>query len=164
MSSSASEPPEDPLKGAELHFEEHERELLEKLMARAQRDIPEGATVAEAMAEMRRAITEDEDARELLFRVATIQSQNDGYISSYFASTHARAAALGVKYRPRANGRFSLEELELMKRIGKELEKRLPPGLSEEEREARAIDLLTNDEELVALAARLEQLSGPSWD
>lgn len=129
-------------------------------MARVQRDIPPGATVAEAMAEMRRAVSEDEDAQELLFRVTTIQGQNSGYISSYFESLPDKLEGLEPKYRATAKGRaISKEELELMQRIGDELEKRLPPDLSEEEREAQAIDLLMNDEELAPLAARLERLT-----
>jgi hypothetical protein len=56
---------------------------------------------------------------------------------------------------------MSEEALNLMMRLGDEIEKRLPPGLSEAEREARVVELLQEDEELAELASRLERLLPP---
>jgi hypothetical protein len=151
---------DDRLEGAGQAFEQHERELFEELLARAQRDIPEGATVAEAMAEMRRAIAEDDDARELLLRVSIIQSQNRGYIRSYFEQLNAKLADPGTRLTAAMGGRnLSREELDLMQRLGEELDRRLPPDLSEAERETRVVELLKEDEELAHMASRLERLA-----
>lgn len=151
MTSEPDRSPEDPLKGAGEAFEEHEKDLVDKLMARIQRDIPPGATVGEAIAEMQRAMAEDDDAKELLFRIVAVQNQNSGYISTQFEEASTRH----VQY----TSAMSREELELMQRLGEEIEARLPPGLSEAEREARVIRLLTEDEELAEMASRLERLT-----
>lgn len=148
-------------------FEEHEQKLFEELLARVQRDIPEGATVGEAMAEMRRAIAQDEDARDLLLRVSIIQEQNRGYIRSYFEQLAAKLADPGNKYAAAMSGRrLSQEEMDLMHRLGDELDQRLPSDLSEAEREARVVELLQEDQELAGLASRLERLAargGARW-
>jgi len=162
--------PEDLLGNAGRAFEEHERELLEELMARVQRDISEGATVSEAVAEMRRAATEDDDARELLLRLAVMQNQNHGYIRSHFEHLSARLADPRSRVGPEIRGRpLSQEELELTQKLGEEIDRRLPPDLSEEERDARVVKLLEEDEELAKMAARLERLAAgggvtPPWD
>jgi hypothetical protein len=151
---------EDPLEAASRDFEEHERKLFDELMARAQRGIPENATVAEAVAEIRRAVFEDEEAHELLLRVAILESQSSGYIRSYFEELNAKVDEMDPKYRLSFPGaQFSREELKLMERITDEIDKRLPPGLSDEERDARIPDLLAEDEELAALAERLERVA-----
>lgn len=151
-------------------FEEHERELFEELMTRIQRDIPEGATVEEAVAEMRRAILEDDDARELLLRSAVMQNQNHGYIRSHFEQLSAKLADPRSRVSPAMWGRpLSREERDLMQRLGDEIDRRLSPDLSEEERDARIVELLKEDEELAKMAARLERLAAgggatPPWD
>jgi hypothetical protein len=160
VSSRPEKDSDDPLEGAGEAFEEHERKLFDELMARMQRDIPKGATVSEAMAEMRRAITEDEDARELCLRVAIIQNQNRGYIRSYFEQLAAKLADPGTKYTAAmGDRRLSREELDLIQRLGEELDRRLPPDLSEAERETRVVELLEEDEELASMASRLERLA-----
>ncbi len=155
MSSAPEQDSGDPLEEAGRAFEEHERELFNELIARAQRDIPEGATVSEAIAEMKRAIAEDDDARELLFRVTAIQMQNRGYIQTHFEEMTAKEVEPEPRY---SAGHLSQEALDLMQRIGEEVERRLPPDLAEAEREARVAELLREDEELAALASRLERL------
>jgi hypothetical protein len=160
LSSGPEKDPDDALEGAGRAFEEHERGLLEELLGRVQRDISGGATVGEAMAEMRRAMVEDEDVRELLLRVVTIQNQNRGYIRTYFEQLNAKVADPGTKYTAAMGGRrLSEEELDLMQRLGAELDRRLPPDLSEAEREARVVEILKEDEELARLASRLERLA-----
>lgn len=112
------------------------------------------------MAEMRRAISEDKDARELLQRVAIIQNQNRGYIRSYFEQLNAQMADPGTRLNPAMSGRrLSREELDLMQRLGEELDRRLPPHLSESDRQARVLELLDEDEELARMASRLERLA-----
>jgi hypothetical protein len=151
----------DPLKGAFESFEEHEKDLFEEVMSRIQRDIPDGATVGEAIAEMRRAMLKDDDARDLLLRVAVLQSQNRGYIRNHFEELSAKQAAdIGTKYTGAIRGRpLSGEEQDLMERLGEEIERRLPRDLSEAEREARVVELLEEDEELARMASRLERLA-----
>lgn len=160
MTSKPDEDPNETLKGAAQDFEDHERQLFDELMARMQRNIPEGATVAEAIAEMRRAVTEDDEARELVLRVAIIQSQSHGYIRTYFEQLAAQLADPRSRVTAALSGRpLSREELDLMQRLGSELDRRLPPDLPEAEREARIIELLKEDEELASLASRLERLA-----
>lgn len=161
MAAGSNQEPEDVLKGASEAFEEHEKDLLDEVMARVQRDIPEGATVGEAVSEMRRAAFEDDDAMELLLRMAVLQHQNRGYIRNHFEELAARQAAdIGTKYTAAIRGRpLSEEELDLMERLGEELERRLPPDLSEEERAARVPELLKEDENLARMASRLERLA-----
>lgn len=151
----------DPLRAAAEAFEEHERDLLDEVMARIQRDIPGDATVGEAIEEMQRAMLEDEDAQELLFRTALLQNRGSGYIRTRFEGlAAAQSEDLHIQYttaRP-----MSEEALNLMTRLGDEVEKRLPSGLSEAEREARVVELLREDEELAELASRLERLLPPA--
>ena len=51
------------------------------------------------------------------------------------------------------------EEIKLMDRLAQEIDSRLPPDLSEEERDARALELIEADPRLGALAERLHGLS-----
>ena len=170
MSTEPSREPDDPLKGALEEFRDHERELLDKALARVQRDIPGDATVAEAVREMQRAMFEDEDARELLFRITVLQMLGGGHISSFFEQYERREEDLEVKYTS-ALPRLSQETLDFMRRLGEEVEERLPDGLTEEEREARVAELLSDDAELAEKAARLDRLMrgeepppSPEWE
>lgn len=160
MRSVPEESSNDALEGAARDFADHERELFEEVMSRMQRDIPEGATVADAVAEMRRAMTEDEDVREMVLRVAIIQNQSHGYIRSYFEQLAAKTADPQSRVTAAISGRqLSQEELDLMQRLGRELDRRIPPDLSEAERETRVVELLKEDPELASLASRLERLA-----
>jgi hypothetical protein len=159
MTAESSREPEDPLKGISEDFQDYERDLLGEAIARIQRDIPEKATVGEAVEEMRRAMFEDDDAAELLFRIAVLQTQSSGYIRSHLEELADRQAPdLHVQYTS-AIPPMSEEALNLMMRLGEEIDKRLPSGLSEAEREARVVELLSEDEELAELASRLERLT-----
>lgn len=156
--------PNDPLGNAGRAFEQHERELLETLMARAQRDIPPGATVAEAVAEMQRAVAEDDDAKELLMRVAVVQSQNGGYIRSHFERLGAEMVGPERAYTSANRGRpLTREELDLMKQLADEIDRRMPPEISEEEREAEVAKLLEEDERLGEMVAELDRSIIGTW-
>jgi hypothetical protein len=157
MSKEPNRVPEDPLEGALEEFREHERELLDKALARVQRDIPDDATVGEAIREMRRAMFEDDDARALLFRITTLQIQGGGHIRSFFEKNERRSEDLEVKYTS-AIPPMSQETIDFMMRLGEEVEQRLPADLSEAEREARVAELLSEDAELAEKASRLERM------
>lgn len=90
---------DEPLAGASRSFEEHEHQLLEELYERIWRDIPPGATVGEACAEMERAVLRDDDARELLMRVQALARVNDGYLRSHFLRANAPPKATETRYR-----------------------------------------------------------------
>jgi hypothetical protein len=159
MTAESSREPEDPLKGISEDFQDYERDLLGEAIARIQRDIPEKATVGEAVEEMRRAMFEEDDATEVLFRIAILQNHGGGYIRSHLEELADREPPdLHVKYTS-AIPPMSEEALNLMMYLGEEIDKRLPPGLSEAEREAHVVELLSEDEELAELAFRLEQLT-----
>lgn len=133
-------------------------------MTRAQRDIPPDATVAEAIAEMERAVTEDPDANELLMRVAIIQSQNRGFIATHLTELDVDRGAGGDVYARAIPGRpLNDEELELLKQLASEIDHRLPPGISPDEREDLTAKLLAEDGELRERVAELKQATAGSW-
>lgn len=66
------EPQSGSLRGAERAFEEHEAEMVEELIAIAERGLSENATVGEAVIEMRRAMREDPKAQELVHRLVAM--------------------------------------------------------------------------------------------
>jgi hypothetical protein len=128
-------------------------------MSRLHRDIPEGATVGEAIEEMRRAMLEDDDARELALRMLVLKDHNHGFIRACSDELAAKQAEEEVGYTAAIDGRPpSKEELDLLMQLGQEIERRLPPGLSEAERESRVVELLKEDEALAQLVSRLERL------
>lgn len=150
---------DEPLAGAQRSFEDHERALLDELFERVWRDIPPGATVGEALREMERTVIEDEDVRELLLRVNVLGAANDGYLRSRFMETEAPIDDMETKYKlPLTGTPQAKEAVDLMHLLCDELEKRLPPNLSEAEREARIVELLNEDPRLEEMASRLDQL------
>lgn len=154
---------DEPLADARRSFEDHERELLDQLLERVGRDIPPGATVGEAMREIERAATEDKDARELLLRAQTLGRENDGYLRSHFTKGEVPADDLETQYEFALAGKPQAREaLQLMELIGVELEKRLSADLSVDEREARIVELLSEDPRLHDMAVRLDRLFGGS--
>lgn len=156
---------DEPLVAAGQSFEDHERELLQELLERVWRGIPPGATVAEAVAEMERAALEEDDARELLLRVTELAQANDGYLRSNFMQPKAPADPTETKYVFAVRGTPQGEEaIELMRLLQRELDDRLPAGLSEAEREARIAEPLKEDPRLGEMAKRLDQLfrDGPA--
>lgn len=72
--------PPDPLQDAERVFEDHEGDLVEKVTELAERGIPEDATVREAVIEMRRAMTEDPEVRELIERLFVMKLYGGGKV------------------------------------------------------------------------------------
>lgn len=75
------ETPPDPLQGAERAFEEHEAEMVEELIALAERGLPENATVGEAVVEMQRAMREDPEAQELIHRLVAMILFDGGQVA-----------------------------------------------------------------------------------
>jgi hypothetical protein len=156
------QPPDDPLGGAEREFEAYELALWTQLMAMVQRGIPHDATVAEAIEEMRRAAAEDEDIIELTFRIVSIAQLGGGsYIRDQLEKPqiiHTNAEPVyklaDHPTRPKVE-----EEIDLMDRLAKGIDARVPSDLPEEERTARTRDLLHDDPELAPMADRLQELS-----
>ncbi|HSC20982.1 MAG TPA: hypothetical protein VLC07_04570 [Solirubrobacterales bacterium] len=147
------------MKAVSEAFEEHEKALFEETMARLHRDIPEDATVAEAIEEIRRAVMEDDDAKELALRMLVLKDHSHGFIHTHADELAAQRADEDPTYTAAIGGRPpSKEELDLMMQLGQELERRLPDGLSESERESRVVELLQEDETLARLVSRLERL------
>jgi hypothetical protein len=72
--------PPDPLQGAERAFEEHEGDLMKRIIDLVQRGIAEDATVGEAMIEMRRAMREDPAANELIQRLLAMMLFDGGHV------------------------------------------------------------------------------------
>src|ERR1044072_9391390 len=161
MTSGPTPEPKDPLKAASEAFEEHEKALFEETMARLHRDIPEDATVGVAIEEIRRASLEDDDARDLALRMLVLRDHGHGFIHAHADELAAQRADEGPTYTAAIGGRPpSQEELDLLMQLGQEIERRLPPGLSESERETRVVGLLKDDEALAELVSRLERLGG----
>jgi hypothetical protein len=159
MSADGDHRADEPLRVAGRAFEDHERELLEELMQRVWRDIPPGATVAEALAEIERAALTEDDARELLLRVQALATSNDGYLRSHFTQPEAPAETTETQYEFALRGTpQGKEAIELMRQLQEELEERLPAGLSEAGREARIVELLREDPRLAEMGTRLDQL------
>jgi hypothetical protein len=75
------EPPPDPLQEAERAFENHEGDLVERIIELAERGIPEKATVREAMIEMHRSMREDPETRELIERLALMTHYGGGKVA-----------------------------------------------------------------------------------
>lgn len=73
--------PADPLHHAERAFEEHEADLIEQLIAVAERGIPKDATVREAMVELQRAMEEEPDAQELVERLVAMMLSGAGSVA-----------------------------------------------------------------------------------
>lgn len=71
----------DPLQGAERALEEHEGDLIERVIALAERGIPPKATVREAMIEMHRAMSEDPEVRELIEGLAAMKLYGGGKVA-----------------------------------------------------------------------------------
>jgi hypothetical protein len=103
--------------------------------------------VAEAVREMKRAAVEDDDARELLLRVAVLQQANRGYLRSRFTEVAEEGFDTAEhRYQSVLAGKPEAKEAhEIMKRLFNELEKRLPPDLSPPEGDARVAEILSED-------------------
>ncbi len=158
------------MRAAERAIEEHEEELLNELFAQMERGISEGATVAEAVAEMRKAVFEDPETRELAERVWTLMFFGDGeYLrSKLLPAPGFEPPDVETKYTLRGGPDRHLlsEEIKLLKRISDAVHERLPADLPEDEKLAQAQELVSEDPELSAIMDRLEELAEgrkPLW-
>ncbi len=142
-------------------MEEHESDLLDRLLTEVQQGIPGGASVGEAMAEMRRALFEAPESRELATRVITLMFGGQGYLRRTLRPDGGEPAGANDVYRAVVGPDHDLQkkELSLLKRLSDEINARLPDGLSEEERMIRGQELVDADPELTALVAELEELA-----
>jgi hypothetical protein len=94
-----------------------------------------------------RAAVEDDDARELLLRVAVLQQANRGNLRSRFTEVAEEGFDTAEhRYQSVLAGKPEAKEAhEIMKRLFNELEKRLPPDLSPPEGDARVAEILSED-------------------
>lgn len=152
----------NPLSNVEREFEDHERELWKELMARMEGSVPEGATVGEAIEAMQRAAVEDPEIKELLFRAISVATLGGG---TYLRERLEGPLALPPEGEPvyrltdQPTKPIVQEEIRLMDRLRREIDARIGPEVEGAERRARIRELLDEDEELAALAERLDKLS-----
>jgi hypothetical protein len=96
----------------------------------------------------------------LLLRVASIQLQNGGLIRSHVDSLAGEPHEVDTVYESALPGRpFTAEEIDLMEQMAAEIDRRLPPDMTEGEREARTVELMREDKDVAALLDRLKQLA-----
>lgn len=151
----------NPLRNAEREFEDHERELWEQLLARIQGAVPPGATVREAIQAMQRATIEDPGIEELCFRVLSLAEMGGGNFLKERLDAPMPAPEGEPVYRLADQPTKSIvqEEIRLMDRLRREIDARIGTELEGAERRERIYELLDEDEELAALAERLDKLS-----
>jgi hypothetical protein len=151
----------NPLTDAEQEFEDHERELWEQLLARMQGAVPAGATVREAIEAMQRATTEDPGVEELFFRVLSLAEMGGGT----FLKERLDAPMPPLQGEPvyrladQPTKPIVQEEIRLMDRLRREIDDRIGTEIEGAERRDRIRELLDEDEELAAVAKRLDKLS-----
>lgn len=152
----------NPLSNAEREFEDHERELWQELMARMEGSVPEGATVGEAIEAMQKAAAEDPEIRELLLRATSVATLGGGtYLRERLEGTLPLPPEGEPVYQLTDHPTKGIvqEEIRLMDRLRREIDARIDPAVKGAERRARIRELLDEDEELAALAERLDKLS-----
>lgn len=150
----------NPLGDAEREFENHERELWEQLLARVQSAVPPGATVKEAIEVMRRA-TDDPGIEELISRVLSMAEMGGGtFLTEKLAAPMPPPQGEPI-YRLADQPTKSIvqEEIRLMDLLRREIDARIGTELEGEERRDRIHQLLDEDDDLAALAERLDKLS-----
>lgn len=150
-----------PLSDAEREFEEHERDLWAELMARMEGSVPVGATVGQAVEAMQKAAAEDPQIKDLLHRATSIATLGGG--------TYLRERLEGPLPPPMGEPVYQLtdqptkaivqEEIRLMDRLRREIDVRIGTEVEGAERRNLIRELLDEDEELAALAERLDKLS-----
>ncbi|MGN6217150.1 MAG: hypothetical protein ACTHN7_09385 [Solirubrobacterales bacterium] len=151
----------NPLRDAEQEFEEHERELWEQLVARMEGMVPPGASVREAIEAMRDSAGEHAGIEELLCRVTSMAEMGGG--------TYLKEKLDAPMPPPREEPVYQLadqptkaivqEEIRLMDRLRREIDDRIGTDVQGAQRHDRIRELLDEDEELSALAERLDKLS-----
>lgn len=152
----------NPLSNAEREFEDHERELWRELMARVEGSVPGGATVGEAIEAMQKAAAEDPEIKELLLRAISVATLGGGtYLRERLEGSLPPSLAGEPVYRLTDHPTKPIvqEEIRLMDRLRREIDARIGSEVEGAERRARIRDLLDEDEELAALAERLDKLS-----
>jgi hypothetical protein len=152
----------NPLGNAEREFEDHERELWQELMARMEGSVPQGATVGEAIEAMKRATTEDPELRELLLRAVSVATLGGGtYLQERLEGPPLPPPDGEPVYQltDQPTKPIVQEEIRLMDRLRREIDARIGTEVEGAERRARIRELLDEDEELAALAERLDRLS-----
>lgn len=151
----------NPLSNAESEFEDHERELWNQLMARLGGVAPPGATLQEAVDALQGTAVEDPGLEELVFRVLSMAQLGCGAFLRERLEEPLPEPQGEPVYRLADQPTKALvqEEIHLLDRIHHGIEERIDPALEGEERQQRIHDLLSEDEELAALAARLNRLS-----
>jgi hypothetical protein len=151
------------MRDAQRALDEHEADLFDQLLARVQQGVAADATIGEALREMERAALEDPEARQLLERLRVMMHFGGRALFPPEAPTTDPDADLDVDvmYTLRGGPGQPLvkEELELILRLSEAVAERLPPVLTANEKRALATELVREDPELSALAARLEELS-----
>lgn len=152
----------NPLSDAEREFEDHERELWRELMARMEGSVPNGATVGEAIEAMQQAAVYDPEIKELLFRAISIATLGGGtYLQEMLAGSLPPLPDNEPVYQltDQPTKPIVQEEIRLMERLRREIDARIGTEVEGAERRARIRELLDEDEELAALAERLDKLS-----
>lgn len=152
----------NPLGNAEREFEDHERALWEELMARMEGSVPEGATVGEAIEAMKKAAVENPEIKELLLRATSIATLGGGtYLREKLESPLPPLTGGEPVYQLTDQPTKSIvqEEIRLMDRLRREIDARIGTEVQGAERRDRIRELLDEDEELSALAKRLDKLS-----
>lgn len=151
----------NPLSNAEHEFENHERELWNQLLVRLGAAVPRGVTLQEAVEAMQEAAAKDPGLEELVLRVMAIAELGGG--------AFLREKLMEPLPEPQGEPVYRLaeqptkaivqEEIRLLNRLHRGIEEHIDPELEGDERELRIHELLNEDEELAAIAARLERLS-----
>lgn len=156
---------QDPIEGAERAIEELEAELLAEFMEKATRGLPPGATVREAIQEMKRAAFEDPDVRELGERMAVIRHFGGGaFLDKKLSDDVVEVVEEElevdpeVKYQLRQDLPHLREEIELMKRLHDVVKERLPSDTAEVEMHVATEEIIREDAELMGILERLEEL------
>lgn len=151
----------NPLSNAEREFEDHERELWNELMARLGGAVPPGATLQEAVEALQSAAIEDPGLEELVFRVLSMAQIGGGAFLRQKLEEPLPEPPGEPVYRLADQPTKALvqEEIRLLDRLHRGIEERVDAALEGDERQQRIHDLLNEDEELAALAERLDQLS-----
>ncbi len=150
----------NPLSDAEREFKNHERELWEQLLARLQSAAPPEATVKEAIEAMR-SVTDDPGIEELISRVLSIAEMGGSNFLKEKLSTPMPPPQGEPVYQLADQPTKSIvqEEIRLMDLLRREIDARIGTEIEGEERRDRIHQLLDEDENLAALAERLDKLS-----
>lgn len=152
----------NPLSNAEREFEDHERELWKELMARMEGSVPADATVGEAIEAMQQAAAKDAEVKELLFRAISVAMLGGGtYLRERLEGSLPLPPAGEPVYQltDQPTKPIVQEEIRLMDRLRRAIDARIGTEVEGDERRARIHELLDEDEQLAALADRLDKLS-----